>query len=310
MAEVKWIKITTNMFEDEKIDFIESLPECDAILIIWIKLLAQAGKTNSNGYIFLTEQIPYTDEMLSHKFRRPLNTVKLALQTLKNLEMIDFDNDGFLKISNWEKHQNIEGLDKIREQTRKRVAKHRENQRSLQSNVTVTLRNATEEELEEELDIDIDKELLQEEETKKNSSSSLSTKTVDNLKDNDIAKIAELFQSNGFGTINITVREMLVILLEDYSVEWIIEAIKVAVKNNKRSLKYVEGILQNWRNSGGIKLESDKSKNPPTKKTRFHNFEGRSDKYTSEQLEDVAARKRREYSEKLKSQKGNAEGSD
>ena len=121
MGQVRWIKITTNMFEDEKIDFIESLPECDAILIIWIKLLTQAGKTNANGYIFLTEQIPYTDEMLAHKFRRPLNTVKLALNTLKKLEMIDFDNEGYLKISNWEKHQNIEGLDKIREQTRKRA---------------------------------------------------------------------------------------------------------------------------------------------------------------------------------------------
>lgn len=160
MAEVKWIKITTNMFEDEKIDFIESLPESDAILVIWIKLLAQAGKSNMNGFIFLTESIPYTEEMLSHKFRRPLNTVKLALGTLKQLEMIEYDDEGFMKISNWEKHQNVEGLDKIREQTRLRVAKHREKQKALEgsqsSNVTVTLRNGTEEELEEELDIDID----------------------------------------------------------------------------------------------------------------------------------------------------------
>lgn len=150
MAEVKWIKITTNMFEDEKIDFIESLPECDAILIMWIKLLTLAGKTNSNGYIYLTENIPYTDEMLSHKFRRPLNTVKLALQTLKQLEMIDYNEEGFLKISNWEKHQNVAGLDKIREDTRLRVAKHREKQKALNSNVTcnvtVTEGNATEEE--------------------------------------------------------------------------------------------------------------------------------------------------------------------
>ena len=157
MADVKWIKITTTMFEDEKIDFIESLPESDAILIIWIKLLAQAGKTNSNGFIFLTEQIPYTDEMLSHKFRRSLNVVKLALQTLKQLEMIEYDDSGFLRISNWEKHQNIIGLEKIREQTRKRVAKHRENQKGLTSNVTVTQSNETD--IDIDIDIDIDKEI-------------------------------------------------------------------------------------------------------------------------------------------------------
>lgn len=157
MAIVKWIKITTNMFDDEKIDFIESLPEADSILIIWIKLLTLAGKCNAGGFIFLTEKIPYTEEMLTHKFNRPLNTVKLALRTLTELEMIHFDSESFLKISNWEKHQNIDGLDKIREQTRKRVANYRERQKQVSAcNVTVTEGNATEEELDKELDIDKD----------------------------------------------------------------------------------------------------------------------------------------------------------
>ena len=44
MAEVKWIKLSTQMFEDEKIKLIEQMPEADTILIIWVKLLAQAGK--------------------------------------------------------------------------------------------------------------------------------------------------------------------------------------------------------------------------------------------------------------------------
>lgn len=170
MAEVKWIKITTSMFEDEKIDFIESLPEADTILIIWVKLLTLAGKCNSNGFIFLTEKIPYTEEMLAHKFRRSLNTVKLALETLAKLEMIELDNGGFLKITNWEKHQNVEGLDKIREQTRLRVAKHRESKKLKQledgesnvtCNVTVTEGNAIEgeEEGEEDIDIDIEEDI-------------------------------------------------------------------------------------------------------------------------------------------------------
>ena len=38
----------------------------------------------------------------------------------------------------------------------------------------------------------------------------------------------------------------------------------------------------------------------PSQKTRFHNFEGRTDKYTADELEDVAARKRREHREKMK----------
>ena len=162
MAQVRWIKLTTTMFDDEKIRIIESMPDADSILIIWIKLMTLAGKVNHNGYIFLTKSIPYTDEMLSGLFNRPLNTIRLALQVFKNFGMIEYDQYEFLHITNWEKHQNIEGLDRIREQTRERVAKHREKQRSLpildgsvSSSVTVTPGNATELDIELEEDIDI-----------------------------------------------------------------------------------------------------------------------------------------------------------
>ena len=142
------------MFNDEKIKLIESMPDADAILVIWVKLLVQAGRTNANGYIFLNENIPYTDEMLATLFNRQLNTVRLALDTFKRFGMIEWDDNG-LCINNWEKHQNVEGLDKIREQNRIRQANYRKNQKLLSdSNVTVTSHNAPEVELE----VDIDKE--------------------------------------------------------------------------------------------------------------------------------------------------------
>lgn len=128
MAEVKWIKITTNIFDDEKIKLIEAMPDRDAILIIWIKLLTQAGRCNASGYLLLNQNIPYTDEMLSTIFNRPLNTVRMALEIFKSFGMIELIENAFC-ISNWEKHQNIEGMDLIREQTKQRVAKHREKQK-------------------------------------------------------------------------------------------------------------------------------------------------------------------------------------
>src|SRR5690625_921923 len=158
MSGVKWIKLSVTMFDDEKIRLIEQMPDADTILVIWVKLLAQAGKTNASGYIFLNENIPYTDEMLSTIFNRSLSTIRLALKTFEDLGMIGIDDNSFISVSNWEKHQNIEGLDKIREQNRLRQAKYRE-QKKLEtseknSNVTVTLCNGTEE------DIDIDKEYI------------------------------------------------------------------------------------------------------------------------------------------------------
>ena len=125
MIEVKWIKLTTSMFDDEKIKFIDSLPERDTIFYIWIRLIILSGKCNAGGYIFLTDSIPYTDEILSSVINRPLNTVKLALSTFRKLGMIDTDSRG-IYLLNFDKHQNVEGLEKIREQWRLASQKYRE----------------------------------------------------------------------------------------------------------------------------------------------------------------------------------------
>ena len=114
MNDVKWIKITTNIFDDEKILLIETMPEHDSIIVIWFKLLALAGKSNNNGIFMLNDKIPYTDEMLASIFRRPLQTVRLALDVFEKFGMI-VTLQNVITIPNWEKHQNKDGLDKLRE---------------------------------------------------------------------------------------------------------------------------------------------------------------------------------------------------
>lgn len=176
-SSVKWIKLSTQMFEDEKIRLIESMPEADTILIIWVKLLAQAGKTNASGYIYLAENIPFTDEMLATIFNRSLPTVRLALRTLEQFGMIEINDDHTICISNWEKHQNVEGLEKIREQNRLRKQKERERKKLLEtsqdSHVTVTQNHAT------DIDIDKEEELEEEKEKKKKKKTSPKYETCD-----------------------------------------------------------------------------------------------------------------------------------
>ena len=135
MAEVKWIKIVTDIFDDEKMLMIESLPERDGIIVIWFKLLCLAGKQNNSGVFMFNDRIPYTDEMLSTIFRRPLNTVRLALKTFEEYGMIEIVNNT-ITIPKWEKHQQLDSLELAREQTRKRVEKYREKQKELTCNVT------------------------------------------------------------------------------------------------------------------------------------------------------------------------------
>ncbi|MBH4674212.1 phage replisome organizer N-terminal domain-containing protein [Staphylococcus aureus] len=150
MGEVSWIKLKVGMFDDSKIKYIEALPERDTIITIWVKLLTLSGKYNEQGYIMLSENLPYNEEMLANEFSRPINSIRLAIQTFETLGMIEKVN-GVIKVTNWEKHQNVEGLEKIRAQNRLRKQKQREKEKKLlNSHVTSRDSHATEEEKEEE----------------------------------------------------------------------------------------------------------------------------------------------------------------
>lgn len=157
MSSIKWIKLNVDMFDDEKIKIIQSMPEGDSLLIVWIKLITLAGKTNDGGYIYINENMAYTDEMLSVIMNKPLNIIQLALGTFTRLGMIELDEKGIYLI-NFEKYQSIDKLEKIREQTRLRVAKHREKLKNDDVTLQVTQSNA----IDIDIDKDIDKEYIKE----------------------------------------------------------------------------------------------------------------------------------------------------
>lgn len=141
MADVKWIKIATNMFDNRKIKLIEVMPEGDAIIAIWFKLLCLAGTTNDSGTVYFTKDIPYTEEMLASIFNRPLTTVRLAIATFKKFEMVEIVDD-FIQISNWEKYQNSDKLEQLKQQNRERQKRWYDKQKTLDnnnSNVSLTL---------------------------------------------------------------------------------------------------------------------------------------------------------------------------
>ena len=129
MADVKWIKIVTDVFDDEKILMIETMPECDTIIVIWFKLLCLAGKQN-NGGVFQMGQMPYTDEMFAAIFRRPINTVRMALTTFERFGMIEIIRDT-VTIPNWGKHQSLDAYEKKKVRDRERVARKRAEQKAL-----------------------------------------------------------------------------------------------------------------------------------------------------------------------------------
>lgn len=241
MSEIKWIKITTDIFDDEKICLIDALPDHDAILVIWFKILALAGKHNRNGLLMMSDKVHYTDEMLATIFRRPLNTVRMALGIFEQFGMVEII-DGIIALPNWEKHQNIDGMEKIKTQTRNRVAKYREKQKNLAlcnvtCNVTVTESNATEEDRDRDKDKELDKD-----------------KNINNH-NNEIQIIVDEYQSRIApldGTQFSIIKEF--IELDEMEPGVILKAIGLAADNGKRNFSYIKAILTNWKNDGVLTM--------------------------------------------------------
>ena len=130
MSDIKWIKICTDIFDDEKILLIEGMPEADSIIVIWFKLLCLAGKQNNSGVFMLNDRIPYTDKMLATIFRRKESTVTMALRTFEDFGMIEIV-DGAITIPKWGKHQSLDKIEKTNERQREYMREYRKKQKLL-----------------------------------------------------------------------------------------------------------------------------------------------------------------------------------
>lgn len=92
--------------------------------------------------------------------------------------------------------------------------------------------------------------------------------------DNNKVSALLLFEELGFGSINQIILEDIELLSEEYTEMWVSEALKEANDQGVRTMKYVKGILKNWK-TRGFKAEKPIQQNKYNKTSGFNNFEGR-----------------------------------
>lgn len=167
MADVKWIKITTDIFDDEKILMIEAMPSADSIIVIWFKLLAFAGKQNNDGVFMMSNRVAYTDEMLAAIFRRDVSVIRLALNAFAQLGMIEIV-DNVVTIPNWNKHQTLDSYEKKKERDRLYQAERRAKQRLLVEKSSDTSCDIviSDKEIEEDKELDKEENIIRAKTTK------------------------------------------------------------------------------------------------------------------------------------------------
>ena len=158
MGEVQWIKIYIDMFDKRKIKKLRRLPAGNELLLIWIMLLATAGKCNAGGMIFITESIPFTEEDLADELGFEVGTVKLALAAFRELDMIATTGDGFISVTGWEEYQNTDRLAEIREYNRLAKQKERAKKKLLEGVNDKSMTSQRCQDIEEDIEEDIEKE--------------------------------------------------------------------------------------------------------------------------------------------------------
>lgn len=278
-VEIKWIKLSTSMFDDEKIKLIRTMPEGDSITLIWIQLLCLAGKINDGGAVYLGQNLAYSDEMLATIFNYPLNTMRIALSTLEDFGLIEFGKEDTFRIANWEKHQSTDKMARIKQQNKDRQQKHYYRSKLRELDVDVDSKDFPE-------DLEKIKELYQYWSKKPNVSLTLPNATEVRSKrldvrgkkkevrgkkeeqhhqekkgkfdvDEGFKKVSNFFQNN-LGQLSSFVAEDLLLWIDDLNADLVIEALKRTVENQKQ-YSYAKGIMKNWVNKNVKSIEDVKA---------------------------------------------------
>lgn len=250
--------------------------------------------------MFLSEDTPYTKEMLSIIFNRPVDLIDYSLKVLVDLKMIEIYKNGVINIINWNKYQNIEGMERVREQTRKRVIKYRSKNKENKIKVSEEkLKNTThenqavkkpcEENVNKICNVTVTKQNKSENKNKSKMEKKINIDT--GLETEGVGETEIIEYIEGF---NIKIRggnlNAIKAAVSIHGGENVKLAIDKALEVDRPRMNYINGILNNWRMEGYPKNCIDLSSNSEVNKQysnhkalKFNNFEPR--KYDYEKLE-------------------------
>lgn len=128
---VQWIKLKVGMFDGNSFKKIKrakigGVSYRDKLTAVWFELMDLAGKSNQNGFLIDNNEIPYKSfDDIAIMLDREDKEIELCMNFFINEKMVEIIDDVYC-LSNFAKYQNLEGLEKIREQKRVAQAKWRE----------------------------------------------------------------------------------------------------------------------------------------------------------------------------------------
>ncbi len=133
MKRLQWLKTRTGLFSDPRILFLMNQPNGDSYIVLWFFLKDMAGTINDNGYVYVSGREAMTTQLIAKCLNRRRPFIEKGLALLEEVELIERDASGLIRIVIWDELQDFQRDEKRREQTRERVQRYRERQRQSQS---------------------------------------------------------------------------------------------------------------------------------------------------------------------------------
>ena len=153
MADSKkyyWLKLKRDFFKRHDIRIIEEMPNGKDYILFYLKLLLES--IDHEGKLRFSDAIPYNEQMLSVVTNTNVDIVRSAMKIFIELNMMDIFDDQTIYMAE------VDKLIGSETKSAERVRKHRESQRLLQCNASVTKCN-TEIEKETEKEKELDREI-------------------------------------------------------------------------------------------------------------------------------------------------------
>lgn len=241
MADVGWVRLSTRLFENRKIKYLLNQPKGAELVLLWVHLLCAAGTVNDGGRVYISQNVMYTPQSLAADFGVPKTIADKALTLFQNLELIEVESDGCIQILGWEKHQNVTGLEKIREQNRLRKQKQRQCDKS---------RNVDEDMSRDSHVTECDKsrnvtQQKREEKNRKEKDDYHHPKRNDDDEEKTHTEIFALWEKNMMPLTPI-VGEKLQALLGEVGEAAVEQGILAAVEHGARNFAYVQTVARNY----------------------------------------------------------------
>ena len=236
-----WLQLKENFFNSKEMKLMRKLPGGEEITIIYLKIMLTS--LENEGVIFYEGLAEDLAEELALEIGEDVESIRMALMFMEKKRLITTNDNYSYKL------EQVPELVGSETASARRVRKHRENRRLLQSNNEVT-KCIGEIDIEKEIDIELEK--------------------------NTLKIIADEYQSRIAPLDGIqfeTLKDF--ITLNGMEPDVILKAISLAADNGKRNFSYIRAILQNWKNDGLLsiaavnererKFQESKTKGQPTK---------------------------------------------